>query len=157
MQPKLDDYNIESSSEEFLAVFKQELKQFEKPRCDLTNDGTRVEDILKDIHRAIYGNGSTRGLIWKIAEQTVFLIEAKDKQTKCRAQVVAHFQEHDKEEIKKNQGMFAFVGRRKKLSIVVVLLVFFGVSSLWGIFLQQRQTTKLEQLVIKAVKTYVKL
>jgi len=129
------------------------LEVFQKPQCDPKDlSNVAIEDVVKDIHRALYGNGgATRGIIWKLAEQAVFSMDLLNKQQKCRTQVVDHFEAIRKEAIERDRGVIAFCRRYKKFSIMISVIVFFGISSLWSIIMQERQTTKIESLVLGAV------
>jgi len=154
-----EDYNVDSTKEEFLTVFKHELEMFQKPKCDPTNLSEHTtEDIVHDIFRALYGNGGeTRGIIWKMAEQSVLVLELTNRQNACRGQVVQHFKSHKEEAIAKDRGVVAFVARHKVLSTVAAILMFFGLSSLWAIAMQKKQATKLESIVLSAVNKHIEI
>jgi len=157
MAPLSEELNIDSSKEKFMKVFKHELEMFQKPKCDPSNLGVHsTEDILHDIFFALYGNGgATRGIIWKLAEQSVFVLEVTNKQNACRGQIVAHFKEHERDDIAKDRGVIAFARRHRTLSVVAIVLMFFGISSLWSIALQKKQANNLERVVLTIVNKHI--
>lgn len=142
----------EPSAEEIMNQLKEELSTFQKPAYVPGDPNTQTRDILKDIHYALYGNGGTaKGLMWKNAEQTVLIRNMKKREHLCRDQIISHFQKHEDGEIDEDRGVVAFTRRHKKLVAAISVLLFFGVSSLWAIVFDQRQTSKVETAVIAAV------
>ena len=146
-----DQYNQNDSPEFLMDALKKEFSAFEKPRSK--TEAGKSDDLLRDIHRAIYGNGSpSSGLLWKTAEQTVLLTKLSEKHVKCRNQLVTHFKFHEQSDLEEQRGFVAFVKRNRYASIIVAVLLFFGVSSLYSILLQERQMNRVEEMVLSVVK-----
>lgn len=146
-----------SSPEVFLEALHAELGTFPQPHVvsqDL--EKAPVEEVLKDIHRAIYGNGTrTSGLNWKVAEVNVLLRDTINKHHACRAEMVRHLQEDATDRMQRQFGILGMAHMYPRVALIAVLLLFLGVSTLWSIVLQGRQATQTEQIVTALVERVV--
>jgi len=148
-----DKYNLDTPSELILEEFKKEFETFQKPDCnaqDLSNAST--DDVVRDIHKAIYGNGGApKGIIWKLAEYHVRVVNVARKHDKCRVQVVSHLMDDDEASVRRDAGILSLCRKHPKIATFVAIVIFFGVTSMWSIVLEERQASKIQQVVIDAM------
>ena len=153
----LTRYEFDTPPEKLLADFKAELEMFQKPKVDPDDiDTAELKDIVKDIHKAIYGNGGpTKGMIFKMAESHTLLVDLISKHAKCRTQVVEHLQDADERALLRKHGLVAVCRKHPKLALAVSVILFFGLSTLWSVVIQERQTTKIEQVVLTVLNKQI--
>lgn len=156
MEKDPNSQTMSFSSEEFIEEFNKEYDQFEKPRCSPANLGeASMEAVVKDVHRALFGNGTKKGLLWKEAEHSVKLTEMGRRYKHCRGEVVEHFETHKQRAIEKDRGLVAFAKHHPRVTLFLLVLSFFGISSLWSLILQERQATKIEEAVLRLMNKHI--
>lgn len=134
---------------------KAELDALHKPRCDSSSEDEQA--MLRDVHLGMFGNGSTKGLMWKVAELSVRVKLMGEAHEQCRYEVEAHMDADRTRLIEADRGILAFAKRYPKVATVAVLLCLLGVSSLTSVLLQERAASKLESTVIQMIAQQTKI
>lgn len=145
-----------SSVEGVLAKLREELGKHRSQIPDV--ETATAEEILKDIHKAIYGNGDpAEGMVYRSAEQHVLILEMAAQHLRCRAQVVEHLNEYQTTKLRREVGIIGMSRQYPKVAAVIVAVLFLGITSLWSLLQERRQATQVEAIAVKVVQHYLPL
>jgi hypothetical protein len=138
-----------TSEPDFMELFRVELESLDKPHANVNERGVEAQRlVLLDIHRALYGNGGTHGVLWKLAEHGVLLKVMKEREDACRARVDAHLSQAGQTVIQDVGSVVSLFRRHPKLFIWLGILTLVGLNSLMMAMFQARQTIQFEQVVL---------